>query len=62
MQLLMESIESLQQETYKLLGYERNLAKQQQIKQQFIQKRVTDERHTTVDWEFFAAQLFRQLP
>lgn len=34
------SVELLQQETYKMLGYERNYIKQQQLKQQFIMKRV----------------------
>lgn len=40
MQLMMASMDSLQQETYRLLGYEKNLAKQTQLKQQFLQKRV----------------------
>ena len=40
MQLMMTSVESLQQETYRLLGYEKNLAKQTQLKQQFLAKRV----------------------
>ena len=37
---LIDYVEVLQQETYKVLGYERNSIKQQQMKQQFIQKRV----------------------
>ena len=41
MQLMMTSVDSLQQETYRLLGYEKNLAKQAQLKQQFLQKRVS---------------------
>lgn len=41
LQLLMESVENLQQETQKLLFYERSLAKQQQMKLQFIQRRVS---------------------
>ena len=40
MQLLMENVDMLQQDLYRLLGYEKNLAKQQQSKQQFIQRRV----------------------
>ena len=36
----MESVENLQQETHKFLFYERSLAKQQQMKLQFIQRRV----------------------
>ena len=40
MRLLIDSVEALQQETYKLLGYERNSTKQIQLKQQFIAKRV----------------------
>ena len=40
MQLLMENVDMLQQDMYRLLGYEKNLAKQQQSKQQFIQRRV----------------------
>lgn len=39
MQLLMDSVDSLQQDTYRLLGYEKNLAKQAQQKQQFLQRR-----------------------
>ena len=41
MQLLIESVENLQQETYRLLGYEKNLAKQSQARQQFLQRRVS---------------------
>lgn len=41
MYLLIDSLESLQQETYKMLGYERNYTKQQQMKQQFLLKRVS---------------------
>lgn len=44
MQLLMTSVESLQQETYRLLGYEKNLAKQVQTKQLFIQRRASQTR------------------
>lgn len=40
MQLLMTSVDSLQQDTYRLLGYEKTLAKQVQTKQQFIARRV----------------------
>ena len=40
MYALIESVEALQQETYKLLGYERNLAKQNILKQQLLQKKV----------------------
>ena len=41
MQLLMSSVECLQQDTYRLLGYEKSLAKQQQAKQQFLARRVS---------------------
>ena len=41
MQLLMNSVECLQQDTYRLLGYEKSLAKQQQAKQQFLARRVS---------------------
>ena len=40
MHLLIDSVENLQQDAYRLLGYEKNLAKQTQLKQQFLQKRV----------------------
>ena len=40
MQLLMDNVDTLQQDLYRLLGYEKNLAKQQQAKQQFLQRRV----------------------
>ena len=43
MQLLMTSVDSLQQDTYRLLGYEKSLAKQQQAKQQFLLRRVSRE-------------------
>ena len=39
--LLMDNVESLQVETYRLLGYEKNIAKQAQQKQQFLQRRVS---------------------
>lgn len=39
LQLLMDSVDNLQQETYRLLGYEKNVSKQLQQKQQFIQRR-----------------------
>ena len=39
MQLLMENVEGLQLETYRLLGYEKNISKQSQQKQQFLQRR-----------------------
>ena len=42
MQLLMDSVDSLQQDTYRLLGYEKNLSKQAQQKQQFLQRRVSE--------------------
>lgn len=38
-QLLMENVEALQLETYRLLGYEKNISKQLQQKQQFLQRR-----------------------
>ena len=38
-QLLMENVEGLQLETYRLLGYEKNISKQAQQKQQFLQRR-----------------------
>ncbi len=41
MRILIDSVETLQQETYKLLGYERSAFKQFQLKQQLIQKRVS---------------------
>lgn len=37
----MENVEALQLETYRLLGYEKNVAKQAQQKQQFLQRRVS---------------------
>ena len=37
----MDNVESLQVETYRLLGYEKNIAKQAQQKQQFLQRRVS---------------------
>ena len=40
MQLLMTSVDSLQQDTYRLLGYEKQLAKNSQAKQQLLQKKV----------------------
>lgn len=40
MQLLMNSVDSLQQDTYRLLGYEKAVAKQIQTKQQFLLRRV----------------------
>ena len=42
MRILIDSVETLQQETYKLLGYERSAFKQLQIKQQFLLKRVSN--------------------
>lgn len=42
LQLLMDSVDNLQQETYRLLGYEKNVSKQLQQKQQFIQRRVSN--------------------
>lgn len=41
MQLLMTSVDSLQQDTYRLLGYEKQLAKNTQAKQQLFQKKVS---------------------
>ena len=41
MQLLMTSVESIQQDTYRLISYEKQLAKNNQAKQQLIQKRVS---------------------
>lgn len=38
--LLMDCVDDLTQETNKLFNYQRQLAKQQQAKQQFLQKRV----------------------
>lgn len=38
-QLLMENVEALQLETYRLLGYEKNISKQAQQKQQLLQRR-----------------------
>ena len=35
----MENVEALQLETYRLLGYEKNISKQAQQKQQFLQRR-----------------------
>ena len=40
MQLLMTSVDCLQQDTYRLLGYEKTVAKQIQAKQQFLIRRV----------------------
>lgn len=41
MQLLMTSVDSLQQDTYRLLGYEKQLAKNSQAKIQLLQKKVS---------------------
>ena len=38
-QLLMDNVEALQLETYRLLGYEKNISKQAQQKQQFLLRR-----------------------
>ena len=38
-QLLMDNVEALQLETYRLLGYEKNISKQTQQKQLFLQRR-----------------------
>lgn len=40
MQLLMGGVDMLYQDTNRLVSYEKNIAKQMQMKQQFIQKRV----------------------
>ena len=48
MQLLMNSVDCLQQDTYRLLGYEKTLAKQVQAKQQFLQRRVSNVRSVTI--------------
>ena len=40
MQLLMSGVDQLYQDTNRLVSYEKNIAKQMQMKQQFIQKRV----------------------
>ena len=40
MQLLMSGVDMLYQDTNRLVSYEKNVAKQLQMKQQFIQKRV----------------------
>jgi translation initiation factor 3 subunit H len=45
-QLLMENVESLQLETYRLLGYEKNISKQAQQKQQFLQRRTSFSRNS----------------
>ena len=47
MQLLMTSVDGLQQDTYRLLGYEKTLAKQIQAKQQFLLRRVL---HSTLSF------------
>ena len=41
MQLLMNGVDMLYQDTNRLVSYEKNIAKQMQMKQQFIQKRVS---------------------
>lgn len=41
MQLLMSGVDLLYQDTNRLVSYEKNIAKQMQMKQQFIQKRVS---------------------
>ena len=41
MQLLMSGVDYLYQDTNRLVSYEKNIAKQMQMKQQFIQKRVS---------------------
>ena len=51
MQLLMTSVDSLQQDTYRLLGYEKQLAKNSQAKIQLLQKKVPH--HTTLGCRFF---------
>ena len=40
LRLLMDSVDDLSQETNKFFNYQRSLAKQQQAKQQYQQKRV----------------------
>jgi len=42
LRLLMDSVDDLSQETNKFFNYQRSLAKQQQSKQQYLQKRVTN--------------------
>lgn len=41
MQLLMDSVETLQQDNYRLIGYEKTVAKQTQAKMAFMAKRVS---------------------
>ena len=43
LRLLMDSVDDLSQETNKFFNYQRSLAKQQQAKQQYLQKRVNDQ-------------------
>lgn len=40
MQLLMESVETLQQDNYRLIGYEKAVAKQAQTRSNALAKRV----------------------
>jgi len=55
MQLLMSGVDSLYQDTNRLVSYEKNVAKQLQLKQQFIQKRV---RHDNLDKQIGLGVLF----
>jgi len=40
LRLMMDAVDDLSQETNKFFNYQRSLAKQQQAKQQYLQKRV----------------------
>jgi len=55
MQLLMSGVDALYQDTNRLVSYEKNVAKQLQLKQQFIQKRV---RHDNLDKQIVLGVLF----
>ena len=57
MQLLMGGVDQLYQDTNRLVSYEKNIAKQMQMKQQFIQKRVTHSfciNHLKYFWHMFS--------
>ena len=45
MQLLMDSVETLQQDNYRLIGYEKTVAKQTQARMAFVAKRVSSCMH-----------------
>jgi len=55
----MDSVDDLSQETNKFFNYQRSLAKQQQAKQQYLQKRVTY--HPVLGNLLFTTSIIQQL-